>query len=197
MLNDAGPRDGGEDEGHASQHVPRAHDPLELLLVVDAVLDGENSGVRADDGKKRLGRALRVEGLDAEEDEVGGRRAVETLDGGRRHRPASLGGGGDGQSSRLDGPQMLAAGHKGDVLSRPRELGAEVPARAARSHDDDPHLALRSVRPARGMDATLRSTCPTRSSRWPSTRPPALASCFAPASAASGTSPTRAAPPIS
>ena len=147
MLNGPGPRDGGKDQGHAPEHVPRAHDPFELLLVVDAILDGEDAGVRADDGQKRLRCALRVERLDAEEDEVGGREAVEALDGGRLHGPASLGGGGDGQSPRLDGPQVLAAGHEGDVLPRPRQLGAEVTARASRSHDDDAHLALRSVRP--------------------------------------------------
>ena len=33
MLNGSGPRDGGKDQGHAPEHVPRAHDPFELLLV--------------------------------------------------------------------------------------------------------------------------------------------------------------------
>ena len=90
MSDDSGAVDGSEDLRHAPQHVTSAQDPDQLLLIVHAVLDRQHAGLQADhwpdDGRGVLG----VEGFDAEEHHVGGRLAVELLEGAGLHDPFAV-----------------------------------------------------------------------------------------------------------
>src|SRR5215470_12941191 len=133
-------RDGGEDLRDAAHRVPGPEDLRKLVLVVHAVLDREHARVRPDDRLDDLGPVLRVERLDAEQDQIGRREAIQTLDGGSANRPLALDRGLDPQSALANGSEMLAARDERHVLPRPRELRAEVSARSAAPHHDDAHL---------------------------------------------------------
>ena len=144
VADDAGRLDGGEHLGHPAEDVPGAEDARELVLVVHAVLDraARRCRTRAA-GRIDLGGALRVERLHAEEDEVGGRAAVEPLHRRRAHQPLAVDGGHDAEPALPDGGGVRPAGDEGDVLPRPRQLGAEVAAGAAGAHHHDAHRRLR------------------------------------------------------
>jgi hypothetical protein len=139
VLDHPGGFDGGEDLGDAAEHASLAHDGLELLLVVHAVLDGEHAGVRAEHGREGASRALRIEGLDAEEHEIRRPQPVELVHGGSFHHPFPFRGGLHPEPLGADRLEVRAARHEGDVLSRPRELRPEETAGASRSHHDDAH----------------------------------------------------------
>src|SRR5439155_26218712 len=70
LLDDARLDDVREDEGRASDDVPRADSSGDLLLVVDSVLERDDGGVGAQKRFEKSGGLVRVVGLHAEEDEV-------------------------------------------------------------------------------------------------------------------------------
>ena len=150
VADDARRLDGRQHLGHASHHVPGPQDGLELLLVFHAVLDRQHARALPNDGLDGLAGAVRVERLDAEEDEVSRRQAFQVLDHGRADHPLAVDGRLHAEPMRPDGLEVRAARDEGNVLTRPRELGAEVSAGPARSHHDDAHRI-----PPRGSVARL------------------------------------------
>ena len=117
----------------------RTKDALELLYVVHAVQDRQHAGAGPHDGLDGFARAIGIEGLDAEEDQLGGRQAIQPLDDGRLNHPLAVDRRLHAETVGADGFQVRASRHERHVLPRPRELRPEVAAGAARSHHDDAH----------------------------------------------------------
>ena len=138
--DDAGRLDRGEHLGDPAEHVARAEDAGELVLVVDAVLDREHARAGPDHRTDRLRGALRVERLHAEEHEIGGGKPVQPLDRRHLHHRFALDGGLDPKPVLSHRREMRAAGHERHVLPRPRQLRPEIPPCPSRPHHDDPHV---------------------------------------------------------
>src|SRR5437016_4682886 len=155
LVHDAGRepglRRGGQ--GDAPHHMTGAQDFVDRVLVVDAILEGEDGRVGSDDGADALGGRLGVERLHAEEDDLGRGEATNVLDGREADDGLALDGRADAQAVALDRRQMLAPCDQRDRLAAARELRAEVAADAARAHDDDVHGMM--IHCAKNMSASL------------------------------------------
>src|SRR2546422_6516637 len=151
--DDAGPVDGREHLGDATHRATGAQDLIDRVLVVDAILEGEDGRAGSDDGADALGGRLGVERLHAEEDDLGRGEATNVLDGREADDGLALDGGADAQAVALDRRQMLAPRDQRDRLTGARELRAEVTADAARAHDDDVHGMM--IHCAKNMSASL------------------------------------------
>src|SRR5437667_363977 len=151
--DDAGPVDGREHPGDAAHGGTGAQDLVDRVVVVEAVLEGEDGRVGSDDGADALGGRLGVERLHAEEDDLGRGEATNILDGREADDGLALDGRADAQAVALDRPQMLAPRDQRDRLAGTRELRAEVTADAARAHDDDVHGMM--IHCAKNMSASL------------------------------------------
>ena len=139
VADHAGRLDGGEHLRDAGDHVARAQDGRQLVLVVHAILDGEHAGLRPHHGADGLRGRLGVERLHAEEHEIGRRQPVQPLHRGGADVELALQRRLDAEPIRLDGPEMLAPRHEGHVLSCAGELGPEESARAPAPHHHDAH----------------------------------------------------------
>ncbi|PYN40271.1 MAG: hypothetical protein DMD95_22315 [Candidatus Rokuibacteriota bacterium] len=139
VPDDARRLDRREDLRDAAHRPPGSHLRVDLVFVVDAVLEREHRRVRAQDRPEPRGRVLRVERLDAEENGVGARDALETLDRRRPHGGVALDRGADREPGAADRLEVGAASDHRHLGSPAQELRAEVAADATRPHDHDVH----------------------------------------------------------
>ena len=139
MLDHPRRRDHREDVRRAADGVTGAEHTVDHFDALDTVLQRDHRRVRADDGTRALEHRFRAVRLDGEQHDVGRRRSREVLDGVHVHDRLPLGGGPDAQTRRSDRGEMRAARHERDVLTRARELRAEVAAHTARAEHDDAH----------------------------------------------------------
>src|SRR4029453_16764490 len=124
----------------------RAQRRVDLVLVVHAVLEGQDGRVGAEDGPETRGRVLGVERFHAEEDRVGPRDALETLDRCGPDDGFSLDRGADGETGVPNRLEVRAARDHRDLDARAQELRAEVTADATRPHHHDVHETYDTLR---------------------------------------------------
>ena len=117
----------------------RGRGPGQLIRRLDAVEEGDDEGVGAEEWAQRSGRLGHLPGFDGDEDHVG-RAQLGGVVGGRAgwmaKSPAML------VTRRpvfADGPEVVAPGDEGDVLPGLREATAEVGADGAGAEHGDGH----------------------------------------------------------
>ena len=131
MADLAGGGDPGDDAAEAAEDALGAEDGGELGGGLDAVLQGDDEGVGAEERAHGAGGVGDLPGFDAEEDDVGGAELGGGVgDAGGVDGEVAFGAR-DAEAAFADGAEGVAAGEEGDVLAGLGEAAAEVGADGA------------------------------------------------------------------
>src|SRR5579859_46886 len=135
LHDDAGAADRGCHVGGAAHHRAGAENSAQHVVLLHAVLQRDDAGVRPHDRLERLRRAFGVPQFDGEQHDVDRAdllRIVGDVDLGQADRIVRAL---DREAVLAHGCKMRAAGDEVHVGAALLELGAEITADAARSHD--------------------------------------------------------------
>ena len=135
----AGRLDPGDDAAEAAEHALGAEGVGELGGRVDAVEEGDDEGVGAEERPHRLRGLGDLPGLHAEEDRVGRAERRRVVGGAGGVDREVAGDAADAEAVLPDGAEVVAPGDEGDVLAGLGEATAEVGADGAGAEDGDAH----------------------------------------------------------
>ena len=142
LRNHAGLADRGRHIGNTAHHRIGAEDLAQRVVLLNAVLERNDAGLRRHDRQQRARGTFSVPELDAEEDHVDrsdGARIVGGVHLGQMQRLVRAV---DGEAVGPHRFKMCAAGNERDVGAAPREPRAEIAADPARTHNGNTQRSL-------------------------------------------------------